>query len=961
MRTDLPLVKLILLLLSVSVCYGQGDVASLSGVVLDPAGQPVGGARVRVAWTGRQRTAESSTTDAGLFRLPSLPTGRYSLAVEKEGFHTWLADEILLLPGQDLNVTVWLQLAAVTDSIVVSDSVAEIDREARAGSRGASYTPVEVRSAPILTTNVGRNYRALAYQTPGVGFSRTSHAPFTVNGNRSIGATNTMVDSAEYNDVYSGNLLGRGMTEQPVSMEAVEAVQIQTSNFKAEYGRATGAVVNLVTRRGSNEWHGSLYGFFQNEVFNARNPLLAERAPLRLVMPGYTLGGPLKRDRLFLFSNFETAVRNAYRASSTIQTLTAEQRARAVPAVQPLLQYYPLPNIPGANLHSQAIPSPTTTPTGVLRLDHDVTPSQRLSGRLNFVQNNGMLRERLWGGNAASANRSGSAVLSLDSSAAARLFNQARLTYSRFYSFVDPLYPSLGDPAVNGQAGLISVVGLPLLGQFRHRSVTSFHTFTAADDITFLRGAHMIKTGFVYRLIQANNELDRNFNGTLVFPSVDAFLAGQPVSYTRAIGASRLDMRAREAGLYWQDDWRILPALTLNLGLRYEYFTVPSEKYNRIGSLYRPDRNNFAPRVGLAWSLPRLSSTVLRGGYGIFYSPLPLSFVGQARFAPPLITIFSRTRPAIPDLLAGASVGSDVHLADSAIRNPYVQNWNLTLDRQIGNTATVFSLAYVGNRGIRLPATSRPNGGENLPAASRPDPARGVVSYLHGAAASTYHSMQLSVRSAMGPSLSWRAAYTFSRSIDSASDSDFVPIDERNWRLDRAVSDFHQPHLLTLLATYDLPSLGPRFLLSGWQLSNLVLVRSGTPFSILANTNNPTGTLNNRIHDVPGTLVRSRSGTARIAFSPGITPALLQPAPGEVGTLGRNTERAPGFAEWNVGLQREFRLTESAAMQLRVEAFNLLNRANYDLPINNIANAAFGRVLTSADGRQLQWLLRFSF
>lgn len=942
-------------------CFGQGDLATLSGVVLDPADQPVDGAAIRVLWPGQSRASNTLSTVAGLFRISSLPAGRYRLIVEKEGFQTWQADDILLLPGQDLTLTVRLQLAALRGEVVVTATVAEIERESSTGSRGASYTPDEVRSIPILTTNVGRNYRALVYQTPGVGFSRTGHAPFTVNGNRPISASNTMVDSAEYNDVYSGNLLGRGMTEQPVSMEAVEVVQIQTSNFKAEYGRATGAVVNLVTRRGGNEWHGALYGFFQNEVFNARNPLLAQRAPLRLAMPGFTLGGPVLKDRLFLFSAFETAVRNAYRASSTVQTLTAEQRARAVPAVRPLLAYYPLPNIPGTNLHSEAIPSPTTTPTGLLRLDYEASPEHRLSGRINFVQNNGMIRERLWGGNAASGNRSGSAVANLDSTLSAQAFNQLRLTYSRFRNFVEPLYPSLGDPEINGQVGLISVVGLPILGQFRHRTYTSFHTYTAADDFTLLRGAHIMKTGAIYRLIQANNELDRNFNGTLVFPSVEAFLAGRPISYTRAIGQSRLDMRSRELGIYWQDDWRVKTSLTLNLGMRYEYFTVPSEKYGRIRRLYDSDRNNFAPRIGFAWNLPRLSSTVLRGGYGIFYAPLQLSFVGQARFAPPLITVFSRTLPVLPNLLAGATPVSDAYLVDRAIRNPYVQNWNLTVDRQLVNSFTVLSLSYVGNRGIRLTATSRPNGGENLPPASRPDPSRGVVSYLHGAAASTYHSLQASIRSSLGRRLTWRAAYTFSRSIDQISDSDAVPIDERNWRLDRGLSDFDQTHLFTLLSSYHLPSVRPGWLLSGWQLSGLLLARSGTPFSILSNTNNPFGTLNNRIHDIPGSLLRSNSGTTRIMLAPGVTPARLQPSPGVVGTLGRNTERAPGFFEWNTALQRDLRLAESAVLQLRLEVFNLLNRANYDPPINNIANNAFGRVLTAADGRQMQWLLRLAF
>ncbi|GIU73309.1 MAG: hypothetical protein KatS3mg004_0396 [Bryobacteraceae bacterium] len=941
---------------------GQGDTSAVTGVVLGPDGQSVAAAEITMRSKATGRVWRTLSSEAGLFWIPSLPAGNYELNVAKEGFRSWRDADLALLPGQDLYRQIRLDLASLDTAISVTGSVSLLEREAGSGSRGAAYTSAEVNEMPILATNVGRNYRVLAYQTPGVGYSRTGHAPFTVNGNRPIGAVNTMVDSAEYNDVYSGNLLGRGLTEQPVSMEAVEAMQLQTSNFKAEYGRATGAVVNLVTKRGTNEWHGMVYTFFQNDIFNARNPLLADRAPLRVLLPGLNAGGPLKKDRLFLFANVEAGVRNAYRASSTITTLTAAERARAVPAVQPLLKYYPEPNIAGTNLHSAAIPSPTTTPTGLLRLDYSLTPSQQLSGRISFVRNNGMLRERLWGGDAASLNRSGSAVLQWDSTLGAHAYNQARWTYSQFFSGVEPLHPSLGDPAVNGQVGLLIVTGLPLLGQFRHRTKTVIHTYTAGDDFSLLQGSHQYKFGFIARQIRAQTELDRNFNGTLVFPSIQAFLAGQPLTYTRAIGASRLDQTGTELAVYWQDDWRLLPNLGLNLGVRYEYFSVPGERLNRIGRLFDPDRNNLAPRVGFSWLPGNSQRMTVRGGYGVFYAPLQLGFVGQARFAPPLVTALSRFRPQMPDLLSGAAIGTDRYVVDRMIRNPYVQNWNLTVDRAVFNSDTVFSVAYVGNRGVRLPATSRPNGGENLIAEQRPIRDLGVISYLHNAAASTYHSLQVSIRGGTVQSrLQFRLAYTLSKSLDSASDSDFVPVDESNWRLDRGPSDFHQPHLLTALARCRLPRIGPRIVGNGWLLTSALVARSGTPYSILANTNNPTGTLNNRILDVPGALVRRSSGSVRLQLAPGVTPALLQPPAGTVGTLGRNTELAPNYLEWNAALRQDWRLRESAGVQFILETFNLLNRINYDAPVNNVANSAFGRVLTAGDGRQFQFSLRLYF
>lgn len=949
------------LALTAAHAFAQGDTSSISGTILDPSEQPVGGAQIRLIAKSAVREISAVSTDAGVFRVPSLPTGIYTLSVEKEGLKGYRLDDLQLVSGQDISRTIRLELPSVLGEVTVVGELPEIQRDSSAGVRGASYSPKEVENVPMLASGVGRNYRALAYQTPGVGFSRAAHAPFTVNGNRPLGAINTMVDSAEYNDSFSGNVLGRGMTEQPVSMETVEAFQLQTSNFKAEYGRASGSVVNLITKRGGNEWHGSLYHFFQNEALNARNALLTGKAPLRVNMPGLTIGGPLRKDRLFVYGGYEVAVRNAYRASSIITTLTDAERARAVPAVRPLLRYYPEPNIPGTNLNSQAIASPTTTPTGLLRLDYAISTTHRLGGRANFVKNVGGLRERLWGGDAESGNNSRSGVLTLESALSSRLFHQLRGTYTHFHSTVEPNYPSLGDPAINGQVGLMVVTGLQILGQFRSRNVSTFHNYTVADDVTFFRGAHILKAGFIHRLTQANNEADRNFNGTLVFPSVPAFLAGQPISYSRAVGASRIDMRNRESGFYLQDDWRLRPSFTLNLGLRHEYYGVPSEKFNRVGNLYNRDGNNFAPRLGFAWDLAGRSTTIVRGGYGLFYSPLQMDFVGQARFAPPLVTTFSRFRPTFPDLLAGAAIGSDAYILDRGIRNPYVQNWNLTADRQLWNAGSVLSVAYVGNRGLRLPLTARPNGGENLTAAQRPDPSRGVVSYLTGASASTYHSTQVSLRTVVRNRLSLRAAYTMSRSIDNASDSAFNPIDERNYRLDRALSDFHQPHLLTFYGVYELPFAVRNRWLGGWQLAGLLLSRSGTPFSLLSNTNTPGGTLNNRLNNISGSINRNAEGSRWFSLNSGFSVAQVLPAAGLIGTLGRNTEMSPNFADLNIGLHKNIRFTERIGAEFRAEAFNTLNRANYDAPINNIGNAAFGNILTAADARQLQLLLRLTF
>ena len=245
-------------------------------------------------------------------------------------------------------------------------------------------------------------------------------------------------------------------------------------------------------------------------------------------MPGITLGGPLKKDRLFLFGGYEVNTRNAFRSSSIITTRTAADRARAVPAVRPLLAFYPEPNIPGTNLQSAAVSSPTTTLTGIVRLDYQINSKHRFAARRNWVNAIGPTRDRLGAGNADTVNHSHSAVVSVDSTLSPRTFNQFRGTHSTFYSKVTPNSPALGDPAVNGTIGLLLVTGLPRLGTFIPPTEARTHNFTFADDFNYSLGKHILKVGVIGRIIQNNSTSDRNFNGTMIFPSVGAFLVGTP-------------------------------------------------------------------------------------------------------------------------------------------------------------------------------------------------------------------------------------------------------------------------------------------------------------------------------------------------------------------------------------------------------------------------------------------------
>jgi outer membrane receptor protein involved in Fe transport len=938
----------------------QSVTATLAGTVLDPAQAIVAGASVVATDNESALTYQTVSSSAGVFRLAGLRPGRYGVEIQFPGFKTYRIANLALAVGEEIYRTVELELAAVGDSITVVDAPSEVERVVSSGTRGGSFDPNEVGALPMFGGSASRSFRVFSYQLPGVGFSSTAHAPFAVNGTRPIGTMNMTVDSAEYNDVIAGNLLGRGVTEQPVSMETVESMEVQTGSFKAEQGRASGLVVSLVTKHGTNQWHGSLYHYFQNAALNARNALLAEKPPLKVNQPGFTFGGPLVRNKLFFYGGFEIFARNTFASSSVVQTLSDAQRARAVPAVRPLLSIYPQPNIPGTNFQSASISRPSTSRYGLGRFDYVLNERHQVTFRGNFANNTADFIERLDAGYAASTNGSQSYVLNLQSTLGQRSTNQLRASYTYWTTAVVPFHPSLGDPAVNGQIGLLVVTGLPIAGQFRPPLLYKQHTFTYADDWSYVLNNHILKAGGAIRRLAPNTRQDSNFNGTLVFTSVDAFLAGQPITYSRSIGESRLDLRGHEIGLYLQDDWKLTRALTVNLGLRYDYFSVPSDKHGRLGNLYASDTNNVAPRIGFAYNVGNRNSLIIRGGAGIYHTAILMDFIGKSRYAPPLVSTYSRVRPTFPDLLAGATTQSNRTIIDRGIVNPYAGSWNFTIEKTLFDPNTILSAAYVGSRGVHLPRARRPNGGENF-AGPRPDPTQAVIDYMEGSAGSNYHSLQLTARRAMANGGSVRAAYTFGRMIDEVSNYSGFPIDNNNLRRDRGRSDFNQKHLLTASVVYPIPFFNGRRLLGGWQMAGTFSARSGQAYSILANTNSPGGTLNNRINDIPGTLIRSESGTGRIAFAGGATPALLKPADGQIGTLGRNTEVGPDFRDLSLSLQKRAAISEAVTLDFRIEAYNLTNRVNYDLPGNIVDTATFGQILTAQDPRQFQVVAKIVF
>ncbi len=907
------------------LAVAQNIKGAIRGEVIDAQGRAVPEAQIAITDPQRGTERRLRSDSQGSFYQPGLDAGNYRVQVSKPGFEPHTSTSLELRVGDVANLEIKLQLEGIKTQVDVTaqaPSLLVVDPR-----QSKSFTRQEMNDLPVEAGAQGRNFYAQALTAPGVAVSLLAHRPFAISGQRPRN-NNYMVDSVELNDADTGFIAGRASTEELVSQEAVQSFEIITHNAKAEYGRNSGGVVNLVTKSGSNQLHGSLYEYHDTSALSARNPFETTKTPNHSNLAGGTVGGPIRKNKAFFFGNYEL-FRPRGSTVGTYQTLTDDERARALPAVIPLVSLYPR-SPQGARVVTQGIPIHNDQYSWLVRGDVFVTDRQSLMARANSVDSQ---NETDGGGNVVGNrvrihNTTKSLALHHGYVFGPTLLNELRFGASRQIeedAFLTS--PLIGDPAVNGPIGFLIVPGLNLGGPLPYLGRHNFqNNFQVSDDISWTRGRHNFKFGSSLRRVQINGgAITNTFRGQIFFPTISAFLAGQPLSYSINVGNPLIGLRRTEWHGYLQDDWRVTPTLTLNLGLRYELNTVPTEEAGRIPEAFRfhADHKDFAPRVGFAWSVR--PKTVLRGGYGIFYNALEMDFVGLTRFNPPLIQSLSAFRPTVPNQLqAKSGIPNGLVLPDPNARTPYAQDLTFAVERQLWNPQSTLTLAYVGTLGAKLPRARRPNGGENLPQSQRPDPTIGVLNRLETTALSNYHALQVKFTQRLGTHFDLRAAYTWSRFIDDVSDipgrnqgldRNLVPMDDNNLRRDRAVSDFDISHVFSLSYLYRVPFLPRNRWVGGWSISGITTLQSGRPLTLYSGTDTPTGTNNNRINDIAGTLIRQPSTNLPIQLLPGATRQQLTPAPGTFGSLGRNTERGDSLLNWNLSLIKDIRVTESSYFQ----------------------------------------------
>ena len=1009
MKTSLPVICV--LLVSVLGVGAQTHRGLIRGRVTDSSGQAVAGAQVSATNQSTNEQRRGTSDDDGAFVLAELPAGEYRLVIEAGG-HKMHVEELTLEVNQERRTDVRLQLGALTERVEVVAPRADARRDT---AMGAVIDNGFIVSLPLD----GRNVLELTLLAPGAVPSPQGSAS-SVRGDFAFGVNGARED-------FNGFLLDGVDNVDPklntVSVrppvDAIQEFEVLTSTADASFGRHGGAHVNVITRSGSNDLRGTAWGFFRNNALDARNYFAPEDedAPeYQRNQFGASFGGPVARDRTFFFADYEgTRTDEAITRIATVPTAEALAFAALVPADvvgRAILNLYPRANRPGqtGNFVSSPIQADRQDHFDA-RLDHgigdtiDVMARYSLADRRLYEPFSGPGFSPLPGFGSDVDRRAQNAVLSATQVLSPTLVNETRFGFNRVSASVFP------EPGVsNGDLGLpelwsnprdaglsfITVTGFSPLGpEYNNPQAGTTNAFHVANSSTWTGGRHLVKFGGEARLIRQEAFRDVQARGGITFtglltgsPLTD-LLFGLPTFTTVAELDNPQNLRTESYGVFVQDSIDLRPDLTLSAGLRYDFTSPPVDADDRAtlyntttgqlqavgtGDLpragYEPDKNNWAPRVGLSWA-PGVGTTVLRGSYGIHYNQSALApseglyfnapyFRLQAFFPTDAGPLFAANPfPSTAGFFPQSATAFQVDL-----RTPYMHQFNVNVQRQLGASRLV-EIAYVGSRGRNLIAGRDFNqpSPSTLAFNLRPNPLFGDITFIESRARSRYDSLQVRFEQHMVRGLSVLAAYTLGKSEDDASaffpsggDPNF-PQDSNNLDAEWGRSNFDVRHRASISVAQSLP----------WdmQVTGVITLQSGRPFTVgllPENDNSNTGrsALGFGANDRPNV-----SGDPSLD-SPDPTrwfntTAFSLPAFGTFGNAGRNILDGPGYANVNVALLKHVRLGGDTRLQLRAEAFNVFNRANFDLPDNFFGSPTFGQVLSAQAPRRVQLGARLLF
>jgi hypothetical protein len=1024
--------------------------------VRDSSGALVPGATVSATNKQTDFTITRQTGEDGAFKLPLLPIGTYDVAVEKAGFQRYLQTGIVLAVNDNANIEATLAPGGVAEVVTVAASAPLIDTQS--GTLKGLVNQQRIVDLPLNGRDITQLMSTQAGVTAGSQSSSEGNA-FYVNGSRGNGVAYTL-DGGMNTDSYRNF---SGLFPNP---DAIQEFSVQTNNFSAEYANATGAVVNVLTRSGTNQFHGSLFEFLRNGDLNARNFFAASRDSLKRNQFGGTFGGPIIHDKLFFFFSYQrTTLRTdpqltrqvlpttAMRAGDfsgfapVIDPLTGKQfpnnqipAARFSPVTLAFLKYLPAPASPDGSRFT-GFPSRPDTDEYTGKVDWNLQ-KHRVSGRYFYTRfarpftANVNDYASMYTSDAGKTTQpysqwTGNDVWTISPS----LLNDATFTYRDRRTLND--WAAVKLPLSAADAGVQNIavknpvsVYISVSGGFLARPGWYYDKNDSdaqvRDVLTWIHGAHEIKFGGEY--LRSTNNIKNDFrtmglftfNGSITGNAMADFMLGSVYQFWQG-GGEYKDLSGNRGGLFVQDNYRVKPNLTLNLGLRWDpempfhdslgrvQCFVPGAQSTRFpnspagylnaGDPGCPDGGfnayyrAFSPRIGFAWR-PHGDKTVVRGGFGLFWNPqftvLYNTFVDSAPFSPQIVNYgvpfndpYGATPNPFPAAFAPFDPPKDVAfikpLGQFGVFAPgfhpsYQESFNLTVQREIVPNL-VARASYVGNLGRHLSYPLDINYARYVPGAStvaniqqrRPFADYGSVLNAYSDSNSSYNALQLSIERRVSSNLSFEANYTWSKSIDESS-ADPTPgqgtsiVPYGRWA-NRSVSDFDIPHRFVVSYVYALPRLASanpfvRGVVGGWESSGFVTLQSGTPFSILSGTDRSLSGIGADYADLVGNPSAPQRSIAKYFNTAAFAPNTL----GTFGTSPRNVLRGPGYANLDLGIMKRFQVRERIGAQFRLEMFNALNHPNFNNPFATVSTPSrFGHIESAKDPRIMQLALKLTF
>ncbi len=1021
--------------------------ATLSGTVTDPSGAAIPNASVSIKNTATGVAHNVTTNGAGLYSAPNLIPGPYEVTISAHGFSTLVRSGVTLAVGQTLQLNLTLKVGAVTQQVQVTGEPPMI--QTATSSIRAQVGGTTVRQLPLN----GRDWTSLAALQAGVTVVQAQQS-LTASGaprvNRGFGnqmtvsgarpqENNYRLDGISINDYANGgpgSVLGGNL-----GVDAIQEFSVLTSNYDASYGRAAGGIINAITRSGTNQFHGDAYDFLRNSALDSRSFFDVGKPSFRRNQFGASAGGPIQKDKTFIFGDYE-GIRQFEGITQVDTVPSAAARAGNLssgavtvsPLVTPFFGFYPLPNgglVGKGDTGIFSFPSNQITAENFFttRIDRQFSANDSLSGTYMYDNSNFSQPDSL--DTTLVDSRVGREALILQESHtfSPSFVNVVRFGYSRQNALgnqnltaILPLATSTALGFIPGRAaGYINVPGLTLYtGGVGSANAPHYfwNSFQFYDDAFKTAGIHSLKFGASVERMQMNILNSSRPNGQFGFGSLAAFLTDQPTNAKGDIPGTLTERGVRQTlfGAYLQDDVRVKPNLTANLGVRYEMTTVPTEVQNKLSALttltaaqphlgnpylQNPTLRDFAPRVGFAWDPFRSGKTALRGGFGVYDDlPLPYLFALPASLTAPFFEDGSvgHLPPGAFPIAWFASISSNPKSFRTAYieQNPprsYVMQYTMNLQRQIAPNLIV-TASYIGTHGVHMPFRSddfnmvlpslAPQGylwPSPRGSGTELNPNTGQDSGLIWDSSSFYNSLQLQVVRQFSRGFQIQGTYTWSRCLDTGSTSLVADAFSNSlngllW-FDNAERlgpcDYNIPQNLVVNSVWDVPGYqGGNKLLRGvargWELGGILTAQSGSPFTPVVG-GDPLGQNNTVPLDFPNRLGGSgcQSLTTGNILNYVKTQCLAFPSPSTLlGNLARNSLAGPFYTDldFSVFKNNHVRLLgENTNIQIRFESFNVLNRPNFLAPLDNStafsqAGApvpAFGRIDALINpGREIQ-------